>query len=256
MYDAIVIGARCAGAATALLLARRGYRTLVVDRSSFPSEIRRGHLIHRHGPGRLHRWGLLDRVAATGCPAITSISNDLGDFPLVGEDLVVDGVAVGYGPRRGALDQVLIQAAVDVPNFLRRPYGPGWALVGDAGCHKDTYLALGVCDAFRDAELLVDAIDAGLSGGRDLDAALAAYERRRNEATLPDYRQNMQLARFAPPPPPGLSPEEQRVDQMRLRASVRGDREATRQFFMAHEGLIPREAFLAAIRDRIGQASA
>ena len=47
--------------------------------------------------------------------------------------------------------------AANLPNFMRRPYGPGWALVGDAGCHKDPYLALGICDAFRDAELLVGA---------------------------------------------------------------------------------------------------
>jgi flavin-dependent dehydrogenase len=38
----------------------------------------------------------------------------------------------------------------DLPNFFRKPYGPGWALVGDAGCHKDPFLALGICDAFRD----------------------------------------------------------------------------------------------------------
>ena len=59
--------------------------------------------------------------------------------------------------------------AANLPNFLRRPYGPGWALVGDAGCHKDPYLALGICDAFRDAELLVDAIDEGLRGPHPLD---------------------------------------------------------------------------------------
>src|SRR4029450_10947483 len=51
-----------------------------------------------------------------------------------------------------------VSGAANLPNFLRRPYAPGWALVGDAGCHKDPYLALGLCDAFRDAEVLVDAI--------------------------------------------------------------------------------------------------
>src|SRR5262245_6428074 len=74
VYDAIVIGARCAGAATAMLLARRGLAVLLVDRARFPSEIPYGHLIHRHGPVRLDEWGLLDRVLATGCPAITSIT--------------------------------------------------------------------------------------------------------------------------------------------------------------------------------------
>ena len=52
----------------------------------------------------------------------------------------------------------------DLPNFFRKPYGPGWALVGDAGYHKDPYLAQGFSDAFRDAQLLADAIDAALAG--------------------------------------------------------------------------------------------
>jgi 2-polyprenyl-6-methoxyphenol hydroxylase-like FAD-dependent oxidoreductase len=68
MYDAIVIGARCAGAATAMLLARKGHRVLLVDRARFPSEIPHGHFIHRHGPRRLAEWGLLDRMLATGGP--------------------------------------------------------------------------------------------------------------------------------------------------------------------------------------------
>jgi flavin-dependent dehydrogenase len=384
MYDAIVIGARCAGAATAMLLARTGYKVLLVDRATFPSDIPHGHFIHRHGPRRLARWGLLDRVVATGCPPVTSWTLDQGDFPLTGTNLTVDGIALGYGPRRSALDTVLVKAAVeagvefrdgftvedvvtadgvvrgvrgrtrgsaatvtelaritigadgrnsrlaktvrapvsefvpaltcwyfsywsdvasqglevyvrqnrvifafptnddlfaifvawpsaeflrvradiegrfmevidqmpalaervrggrrverfrgagDVPNFLRQPHGPGWALVGDAGCHKDPYLALGVCDAFRDAELLADALDDGFSGRAPIDTALAGYERRRNEATLPDYRQNLQAARFAPLP----------ADLAKLRAAVRGNQAATNRFFMTIEGMLPSE---------------
>ena len=60
MYDAIVVGARCAGASTAMLLARRGHRVLLVDRAKFPSDIPHGHAIHMGGPARLARWGLLD----------------------------------------------------------------------------------------------------------------------------------------------------------------------------------------------------
>src|SRR4051794_116608 len=108
MYDVIVVGARCAGAPTAMLLARQGHRVLLVDRPTFPSEIPHGHFIHRHGPGRLRRWGLLDRVAATGCPPVTTMTSDYGDFPLVGRDLLVGGVALGYGPRRAALDAALV----------------------------------------------------------------------------------------------------------------------------------------------------
>jgi 2-polyprenyl-6-methoxyphenol hydroxylase-like FAD-dependent oxidoreductase len=387
VYDAIVIGARCAGAPTAMLLARKGYNVLLADRATFPSDIPHGHFIHKHGPGRLDRWGLLDRVVSTGCPPVTSTIWDADDFPLVGRDLLVDGVAMGYGPRREALDKVLVDAAIeagaelregfvvedfatdgeringirgrdkrggevvteqarvtigadgrnsrlaravrapvyeatpaltcwyfsywddvpdsdgleiyirqrniifafptshalfavfiawpieefhtvrsdieghfmailsrvpalaervrsgrraerfygtaDLPNFFRRAHGPGWALVGDAGCHKDPYLALGVCDALRDAELLADAVDEGLSGKRPLDETLTDYERRRNEATLPEYQQNLQLARFQPPPAELLQP----------RAALHGDQASTNRFFMAREGMIPREAF-------------
>src|SRR5262245_27887104 len=71
MYDVIVIGARCAGASTALLLGRKGYKVLLVDRARFPSDVPHGHFIHRHGPQRLTRWGLLDRITATNCPPVT-----------------------------------------------------------------------------------------------------------------------------------------------------------------------------------------
>jgi flavin-dependent dehydrogenase len=386
MYDVIVIGARCGGAPTAMLLARNGYKVLLVDRAMFPSDIPHGHFIHRHGPMRLHSWGLLDRIVSTECPSVLSVTSDYGDFPLIGTDLAVNGIALGYGPRRAVLDNVLVEAAVeagvdfregfvvegftsdcglitgirgrdrkggslvidyatvtvgadgrnsrlartvqapvydaqpavtcwyfsywsgvpgnglemyvrhnrvifafptsddlfalfvgwsraalpsvradieghymaavdqipglaervrggrreerfygatDVPNFLRKPYGPGWALVGDAGCHKDPFLALGICDAFRDAELLAAALDGGLSGQRPLDGALADYERQRNEVTMLDYRQNLHAAQFRSLPP----------EVSQLRAALRGNQEATNRFFMANEGMIPREAF-------------
>ena len=138
------------------------------------------------------------------------------------------------------------RGATDVPNFLRKPSGPGWALVGDAGCHKDPFLALGVCDAFRDAELLVAALDDGLSGRHSLDLAMADYERCRNEATLADYRQNLHLARFQPLP----------AEQAQLRAALRGNQEATNRFLMATEGMIPRDAFFnPANLQRLGAAA-
>jgi flavin-dependent dehydrogenase len=386
MYDAIVIGARCSGATTAMLLARKKHRVLLVDRATFPSDIPHGHLIHRGGPKRLAQWGLLDRIIATGCPALTAVTHDAGDVPLSARDLAVDGVPIAFGPRRTALDRALVDAAVDagaelragfsvesltteddrvtgirggdrrggtigteragivigadgrnshvarivgasayeevpsltcwyfsywadvpgdalevydrhgraifafptndglfavfvawpmselsavradierqflaaldgVPtladrvragrradrfygatdlrNFLRTPHGPGWALVGDAGCHKDPYLALGICDALRDAELLAEAIDDGLTGRRPMADALADYERRRNEATLPEYRVNLERARFTPLPP----------QQRALRAALAENAEARRQFFLTIEGLAPRDAF-------------
>jgi flavin-dependent dehydrogenase len=358
-----------------MLLARRGLDVLLVDRARLPSDLPHGHFIHRHGPRRLSDWGLLDRVLETGCPAVTSVVTDFGDFPLEGSDLSMDGVPVGLGPRRRELDAVLVEAAVEagaelrdgyavrdlvfdgdrvvgvesdhgperarfvvgadgrgsavarrveaaeyesvptltcwyfsywsgvsgdaleiydrnrrvvfafptndglfavfcawpideldsvrsdtetavleavdgcpelaervrtgsreeriagavqLPNFLRKPYGPGWALVGDAGCHKDPYRALGVCDAFRDAELLADALGSVVEGTGSEEELLAGYERARNDATLPDYHANIGAAH--------LEPAAQEL--LGVRAAVRGNPEATKGFYLAMEGLI------------------
>ena len=85
MYDAIVIGARCAGSPTAMLLARKGYRVLLVDKAGFPSDTLSTHIIWPHGAELLDRWGLLARLAATGCPPIArQMIFDLGPFALRG----------------------------------------------------------------------------------------------------------------------------------------------------------------------------
>src|SRR4051812_34492076 len=78
MYDAIVIGARCAGSPTAMLLARKGYRVLLLDRASFPSDSYRNHFIQHPGVVQLHRWGILDRVIASNCPPVRTITTDFG----------------------------------------------------------------------------------------------------------------------------------------------------------------------------------
>jgi 2-polyprenyl-6-methoxyphenol hydroxylase-like FAD-dependent oxidoreductase len=123
--------------------------------------------------------------------------------------------------------------AADLPNFYRKPFGPGWALVGDAGHHKDPYLALGLNDAFRDAEFLSDALDDAFAGRMKFEHALAQYERRRNEASASAYRETLSLARFTPMP----------AEMLELRAALRGNPEATRHFYMARQGLVPRESF-------------
>jgi flavin-dependent dehydrogenase len=386
MYDAIIVGARCGGAATAMLLARRGHKVLLVDRAGFPSDIPQGHFVHRHGPRCLARWGLVDRVVASNCPPVDSVVSDLDDVVLRADDLTVDGVALGYGPRRRVLDSILIEAAAqagaevrqrflvegflgedhgitgirgrdsatgthvserarvtvgadgrnsalartvsaptydatptltffyfsywsgmqsrsveiyrrskcslflfptndglqaifacwpiarlaevradigaalhegllevpelgervragqrverwygcaDLPNFYRKPHGAGWALVGDAGYHKDPYLALGVSDAFRDAELLADALGEGWSGTTPMHLALAQYEEQRNRASKDEYQLNLDLAANRPLP----------ETYANLRAAVQGDSQATRQFFLANQGMIPREMF-------------
>jgi flavin-dependent dehydrogenase len=354
MYDVIVVGARCAGSPMAMLLARKGYRVLLLDKATFPSDTMSGHFLHQRGAACLKRWGILERVIATNCPAITSVTLDLGSFSLVGSILPTDGVTALYAPRRVVLDHILVNAAVeagaelregfqvqellmegervtgvrgrhvrgepvtekatlvigadgmrsvvaravqapiyqrrpvfccayyaywsgisvaggelyprdhriimvfptndgkvlvgiqwpheefdtirrdirghffetleadaphlarrvrqakqeerfvgtgDLPNFFRTPYGPGWALVGDAGHFKDPVLAHGISDAFRDADLLAEAIDSGLTGRRPLQEALSDYEQRRNETALPLYELNCQRATLELPPP-------------------------------------------------------
>jgi flavin-dependent dehydrogenase len=387
MYDAIVAGARCAGAPTAMLLARRGYRVLLVDRATFPSDIVRLHVIRPRGVALLKRWGLLDRVATSGCPPIRNYSVDLGDFPLTGTPAPVDGVAEHYAPRRTVLDALLVEAAVaagvelrtgftvqdlvwdgervtgirgqarggrvvteaarivigadgmhsvvaravdapvyqaepslacyyysywsgvpvaglevywragrllmpfltndgltcipiawphrafqevradierhfraaldlvpglaervragrreepfrgtgDLPNFFRRPYGPGWALVGDAGYHKDPYLAFGITDAFHGAGLLAGAIDAGFAGCQPLAEALASYEQQRNAAVMALYQLNLRLARLEPPAP----------EQLRLRAALRGNQADTDRYLGVTAGTVPVQEFFA-----------
>jgi flavin-dependent dehydrogenase len=381
MHDVIIVGARCAGSSLAMLLARQGVRVLLVDRASFPSDIPHGHFIHRHGPRRLRDWGVLDKIAAR-TPAITGMIFDAGDFPLIARNLVEDGLAWGYGPRRSTLDAILIDAAAasgaevrpafsvfeyiiengtvvgihgrtqdgttvleraplvigadgrnsglaravsapmysqvppilcyyfsywsgvatepfelyvrsterrvifsfktendlfavfvgapmeefdtfrrdiepafmrsldlvpdfaarvrdgrreerfygcsDLSNFYRKPYGSGWALVGDAGAHKDPFLALGICDGLRDAEFLANAIREGLGGRRSLTDAMADFERRRNDASAKDYQENIISARFTPLPPQALA----------ARAAARHDPEAATMLVKRRMGMI------------------
>jgi len=94
-----------------------------------------------------------------------------------------------------------IHGSADLGNYLRTPFGPGWALVGDAGYALDPLTALGIHDALRDAELLAGAIAAGLAGTTPLERLLADYQRRRDRAALPMYRFTLELASFAPPRP-------------------------------------------------------
>jgi flavin-dependent dehydrogenase len=364
-----------------MLLARQGARVLLVDRSTFPSDIPHGHFIHRHGPRRLRDWGLLERLAER-TPPVTGMIFDAGDFPLAARDLVEDGVAWGYGPRRSTLDAILVEAAEqsgvevrqgfnvhefviedgrvvgirgrtphgssvleraaivvgadgrnsalaravdapmysqvppvlcyyfsywsgvtaepfelyarhaqrriifsfrtendlyavfvgapmdefgefrrdiegavmralelapdfagrvragrreerfygasDLPNFYRKPYGEGWALVGDAGLHKDPYMALGICDGLRDAEFLAEAIGQGLAGRRPMADALADYEKRRNAASAAEYQENLASARFLPFPQQFLA----------IRAAVRHRPEDATRLVKARMGMI------------------
>lgn len=122
MYDAIIIGARCAGSSTAMLLSRKGYRVLLVDRATFPSDTISGHFIQAAGVARLKQWGILDKLSATNCPPLLSFTFDLGDFSLTGTPPPIDGISEGYGPRRFVFDKILVDAAVDAGAELRESF--------------------------------------------------------------------------------------------------------------------------------------
>ena len=381
MFDAIVVGARCAGSPTAMRMARRGYRVLLLDRARFPSDTISTHWIWPPGIACLKRWGLLDRVVASNCPPIRSLGLDLGAFILTGVLPAVEGVAEMYAPRRTVLDKLLLDAAAEagaevregfavtglttsgdavtgirgrqrggpeieeqarivigadgrnsfvaksvgageynarpmltcgyytywsdvtphltaihphprrmvvsfptndgltltyvacpreefravradldrhiteglglcgdfaepfraakragpivgtgtIPNFFRKPYGHGWALVGDAGYHKDPILAQGISDSFRSVEWLAEAIHSGFSGERPLAAALADYQRTRDEHLTPMYNLCCDLASLGPPPP----------EIMSLYEALRHDEVERNRYFGTLGGTVP-----------------
>ena len=111
MYDAIVVGARCAGSPTAMLLARGATGSCSSTGPRFPSDTLSTHYIHQPGVARLERWGLLDRVAATGCPPIRRYTLRRRPVRAHGPPPPADGVAEAYAPRRYVLDTILVEAA-------------------------------------------------------------------------------------------------------------------------------------------------
>jgi flavin-dependent dehydrogenase len=111
MYDAIVVGARCAGSPVAMLLARKGHRVLMVDRAHFPSDTMSTHFIQSPGMLRLARWGLLDRLMATGCPPLTHLTISIDGTETTMETPARPGLPRLASPRRTILDALLVDAA-------------------------------------------------------------------------------------------------------------------------------------------------
>src|SRR3954467_2498544 len=83
-FDVIVVGARCAGSPTAMLLARSGHRVLLLDKATFPSDTMSTHLVHPPGVAALERWGLLERLQDSGCPPVETYSFDFGPLTIAG----------------------------------------------------------------------------------------------------------------------------------------------------------------------------
>lgn len=121
-----------------------------------------------------------------------------------------------------------------VANYFRRPFGAGWALVGDAAYDKDPITAQGISDAFIDAEALATALDEGWSGRRAAGDALAAYQADRDRRARPMFDFTCQMATVEPPPPL----------MQRLFVALRGNQEGTNQFFSAITGSRPLPAFM------------
>ena len=122
-----------------------------------------------------------------------------------------------------------------IPGYFRKPYGDGWALVGDASHCKDPITAQGMSDAFIDAEMITAAIDAGLSGRGALDDLLAAHEAARNERARALYEFSYQTASFEPTPP----------HMQALFGALRGNQDATNAFLSAITGAIPLTEFMS-----------
>jgi flavin-dependent dehydrogenase len=381
-HQVVVVGARCAGAATAMLLARAGHDVVLLDRSAFPSDTVSTHGIARGGVLQLSRWGLLDEVHESGAPPVREVLFRCGEEQTVRRVKDRAGVDHLVAPRRYALDAVIQDAAgragatirtgvtvtgvrrrpdgrvtgvdahgpggepvaveadavvaadgvrsrmarwlgaktlqsapsrtgafytyvadvpletatpayefhvardafagifpthhgiacvwfigptnglarlreagsgrteallsaitdaspslgarvragrvvapvrgsVDLPNIVRRPIGgpgAGWALVGDAGYHRDPITGHGITDAFRDAELLANALDVGLrSPGGCADEALAAYQVRRDHALRETFDLTRALSAF---------PDTERFVELQIQLSEALEREA------------------------------
>lgn len=118
-HDVVVVGARCAGAATAMLLARAGLDVMVFERAAPGSDTMSTHALMRAGVTQLHRWGLLGAIVASGAPPIRRVT-----FHYERESSVVTikpsaGVDALYAPRRTVLDPVLVAAACEAGATVR-----------------------------------------------------------------------------------------------------------------------------------------
>ena len=123
----------------------------------------------------------------------------------------------------------------DLPGFFLKPYGPGWALVGDAGYHKHPLTAFGITDAFRDADAVASALDDAFAERRPYQDAMADYQRARDEETLPIYNLTCDFAKLEPPPP----------EMQQLIGAMLGNQEAMDGFVSVMAGTLPAPEFFA-----------
>jgi flavin-dependent dehydrogenase len=132
-YDVVVVGARAAGAATAMLLARQGRRVLLLDRDRYGTDTLSTHALMRGGVFLLSRWGLLDRIVEAGTPAVRQARFDYGTDPVTVAIRPTPGVPVLYAPRRTVLDRVLVDEAAQAGAEIRYGVGVTGLLRDDSG---------------------------------------------------------------------------------------------------------------------------
>jgi flavin-dependent dehydrogenase len=118
-YDAVVVGARCAGAATAMLLARQGLDVLVVDKAQYGSDTLSTHALMRGAVMQLHHWGVLEAVKAAGTAPVRKTSFQYGDECLEVPIKESYGVDALYAPRRKVLDRILVDAGREAGAVFR-----------------------------------------------------------------------------------------------------------------------------------------
>jgi flavin-dependent dehydrogenase len=157
------------------------------------------------------------------------------------------GLSPAFASRVARATRVERFTGGSVPNYFCKPFGPGWALVGDAGYNKDPITAQGITDAFHDAELCVTALDATFSGSASFDDAMGSYQRTRDARVMPLYEFTTKLATLEAPP----------VEMQQLLGAVYGNRDAMDGFASVVAGTVsPLEFFDPANIGRVFAAAA
>ena len=140
-----------------------------------------------------------------------------------------------FTERIRAASRVEPLVGASVPNYFRVPYGPGWALVGDAGYSRDFITAQGITDAFLDAEGCAQALDAVLTGVARFDQAMAGHQAARDARARPAYEMTLQIASLQPP-------EEQMIN---LLTAMAGHQESMDAFARLNSGVLAPADFFA-----------
>ena len=147
------------------------------------------------------------------------------------------GTAAPLADRvRSGTREERFHVGTDLAGYFRTPYGPGWALVGDAGYHLHPITAQGITDAFLDAECLADVLDAVFTGRSACEDAMGAYRAERDQRVMPMYEMTFDLAQLDAPPPP---------ETQQLLSAVARSQDAMNDFVSVQAGTFPIPEFFS-----------